>query len=618
MSRFPIFDSVRIVPRNDQFLDRRVGSAGEIYFDDATNSLRLYNGSTLGGQGVALDDLSNIANEDFLAKANAAGLSGGAGGNTTVTVGDTLPPGPAAGNLWFNTNTGTLFLYYDDGDSRQWVQPSSVIGTPASATDGSVFVGTIAPISPENGDLWLNTSNGSLYVYVNDGDSSQWIQPSVPVPDIPSGLSAVALSGSYTDLSNRPTLFSGNYNDLTNRPALSTVATTGDYNDLINKPIAGDSIGNLTISASTVTTSDAAITFSSALVVNNSITFNSSISGFNLSKLSDVDVESVAPTTGQVLKYNGTRWVAANDATTGGGGTDADTLDGFDGDYYLNYSNFTGNVLDTTDSSAFTFVPAVNFDASVTIDNSLTVNGSINGDLSQATGLPISTGVSGLGNNVAAFLQTPSSTNLSSAMTDKTGTGSLVFSSSPTLSTPNLGTPSTINLTNGTNLPVSGLTSVVSAVQTALTGTPTGTGNFVLNSSPSLTTPNLGTPSSGNLSNCTADGTNPVGLRITPINTQSANYTLVLTDSARTILHPSTDNNARTFTIPANASVAFPVGTTVTFVNRINSLTIAITTDTLRLANSTSTGSRTLGVNGVATCIKIGTAEWIISGNGLS
>lgn len=103
-----------------------------------------------------------------------------------------------------------------------------------------------------------------------------------------------------------------------------------------------------------------------------------------------------------------------------------------------------------------------------------------------------------------------------------------------------------------------------------------------------------------------------------PQNSQSAPYTLVLSDSGKHIFHPSTDNNPRTFTIPANASVAFPVGTAVTFVNKINTVTIAITSDTLTLAGAGTTGSRTLAANGIATAVKITSTEWIISGNGLT
>ena len=74
--------------------------------------------------------------------------------------------------------------------------------------------------------------------------------------------------------------------------------------------------------------------------------------------------------------------------------------------------------------------------------------------LTNATGLPVATGISGLGTGVATFLATPSSANLASAVTDETGTGALVFASSPTLTTPNLGTPSAATLTNATGLPL--------------------------------------------------------------------------------------------------------------------------------------------------------------------
>jgi len=93
------------------------------------------------------------------------------------------------------------------------------------------------------------------------------------------------------------------------------------------------------------------------------------------------------------------------------------------------------------------------------------------------TGLPISTGVSGLGTSVATFLATPSSANLAAALTDETGTGAAVFATSPTLVTPLLGTPTSGTLTNCTfptlNQNTSGTAAGLSATLVATSG---GTG----------------------------------------------------------------------------------------------------------------------------------------------
>lgn len=117
----------------------------------------------------------------------------------------------------------------------------------------------------------------------------------------------------------------------------------------------------------------------------------------------------------------------------------------------------------------------------------------------------------------------------------------------------------------------------------------------------------------------TVDGTDAVGFRNIPQNSQSAAYTLVLADAGKHIFHPVADNNARTFTIPANGSVAYPIGTAITFINMaVANVTIAITTDTLTLSPAGTAGSRTLATNGSATCIKITATQWLISGSGLT
>ena len=104
-----------------------------------------------------------------------------------------------------------------------------------------------------------------------------------------------------------------------------------------------------------------------------------------------------------------------------------------------------------------------------------------------------------------------------------------------------------------------------------------------------------------------------------PQNSKSAAYTLVLGDAGKHIFHPAADTTARTFTIPANASVAYPIGTAVTFINMTAAVvSIAITTDVMYLSDAGTTGTRSLARYGSATAVKITATNWIISGSGLS
>lgn len=125
--------------------------------------------------------------------------------------------------------------------------------------------------------------------------------------------------------------------------------------------------------------------------------------------------------------------------------------------------------------------------------------------------------------------------------------------------------------------------------------------------------------SSANFTILQVGGSN-VGTKEVLQNSKSANYTTVLADNGKHLLHPSADVTARTFTIDSNANVAQPIGATHVFVNQNGAgvLSIAITTDTMRLAGPGTTGTRTLAANGVATALKLTATEWIISGTGLT
>lgn len=109
-----------------------------------------------------------------------------------------------------------------------------------------------------------------------------------------------------------------------------------------------------------------------------------------------------------------------------------------------------------------------------------------------------------------------------------------------------------------------------------------------------------------------------VGFRNVPQNIQNVSYTAVIGDAGKHI-YKASGGAGETITIPANSSVAYDIGTVLTIVNQGGGdLTIAITTDTMTLAGTGSTGSRTLADDGIATVLKVTSTSWIISGTGLS
>jgi hypothetical protein len=102
--------SIRLLSKTTAELDRLTGLNGEVFYDKANNTLRIYDGIVAGGHEIMRSDFSNIA------------------GIVSIAVSDTPPPATATGSLWFNSTTGGLFVYYKDGTSNQWMQPVIPVG----------------------------------------------------------------------------------------------------------------------------------------------------------------------------------------------------------------------------------------------------------------------------------------------------------------------------------------------------------------------------------------------------------------------------------------------------------------------------------------------------------
>jgi hypothetical protein len=177
-----------------------------------------------------------------------------------------------------------------------------------------------------------------------------------------------------------------------------------------------------------------------------------------------------------------------------------------------------------------------------------------------------------------------------------------------------LGTPVSGTLTNATGLPLtSGVTGTLPVANggTGVTSS-TGTVAVVLSTSPTLITPILGTPQSGNLSSCTADGTNPVGIRNIPNSgAKTTTYTLVATDVGK-FIELGTGGSV---TVPASI---FAAGDAISIFNNTSgsiSCTCSAVTDFYKGGTDSDISSFSVTTRGVATVLFITATRAVVTGN---
>ena len=264
MSTIPIFNGIRIIPRESEFLNRKNGSRGEIFYDRDTNTLRLYDGQTNGGVSLAKNDLTNVSNADFLDKATAAGFSGGVQSGVAGKIAYYPSNGSQVNDLTelsWTTGTSTLLL-------------SGVINITGQKNRIRFHWDTLADLNDEvspvdyHGMVAHVHDTGKLY-YAHAG---AWV-PVASESSLPNSFSTVTVAGQSSVVADSTadtlTLVAGSNITITTNASTDTVT--------INSTT---STGSITFVGTTIDSADSStitftptVAFDSDVVVGNEIVF---------------------------------------------------------------------------------------------------------------------------------------------------------------------------------------------------------------------------------------------------------------------------------------------------------------------------------------------------------
>ena len=406
--------------------------------------------------------------------------------------------------------------------------------------------------------------------------------------------------------------------------AWAPVANLSDLNYFSTIAVAGQS----SVVADSATDTLTLIAGTNVTITTNAttdaITINAAGGGAStLDDLSDVVITGT-PTNGQVLKYDtGTNtWVNGTDATVGAGSSNSFETIAVAGQ---------SSVVADSATDTLTLVAGTGITITTTSGTDTITIASSGGGASTFSGLSDATSAALTVDEIylqATTRLTVTASGSSAYLFDQyTGNNPTIYATSGTTIAFDLGAgalsshPFLIRL-SGANYDT-GLTHVTSAgvvtTGSSAQGKTSGTLYWKIPADISGTYGYLCSNHGGMAGVITITPGNNIGYLNIPQNSQSAAYTLTLADSGKHIFHPSTDANARTYTIPADSSVAYPIGTALTFINMTSqAVTIAINTDTMYLSGAGTTGSRTLAQYGSASAIKITSTSWLISGSGLT
>lgn len=214
-----ILKNLRLEGKSADFLSRITSDPGVIYFNRDNSTLTIFDGETQGGIELLKSDLSNLE-----------------GQISSVISSATVPSGVDPGTIWYNTNNGKIFIFYNDGDSQQWVEP-----TVPSIGAGTVNVSGVTSFSQLTGSIALSQIPNSLITPAKLNLNSSLIPSNNEQFDLGSSSFRwrdLYLSGSSINLGSAVITASGNSIVL---PAGSTIAGSAAVNSFSTISISGQS-----------------------------------------------------------------------------------------------------------------------------------------------------------------------------------------------------------------------------------------------------------------------------------------------------------------------------------------------------------------------------------------
>lgn len=181
----------RLQPADSDFLDRKIGFKGEVFYDNTSNTIRVFDGSLQGGKSLAKTDLSNVSNADFLAKATSAGVGGGGGaGNSFTTI-------AVAGqsNVLADTASDTLTLVAGSGLTITTnASTDTITFTPGNFFNRIAVAGQDNVNASSAGDI-LNVAAGTNITLTTDAATNTVTINSVGAGGASNSFSTIAVAG---------------------------------------------------------------------------------------------------------------------------------------------------------------------------------------------------------------------------------------------------------------------------------------------------------------------------------------------------------------------------------------------------------------------------------------